>query len=156
MFGAACSPTAATTSARSSTSCAPTSSSRSTAPDLGPELAECLRELVHAAVASRETQRARVIPLAEAQAAILDAVARARAARGRPRATRAGSCSPSDVVAPEPVPPFANTAMDGYAVRAADTAGAADGSPVRLRVVGELPAGHAPDVASGPARRSAS
>ena len=31
--------------------------------------------------------------------------------------------------------------MDGYAVRAADTAGADEGAPVRLRVVGELAAG---------------
>jgi molybdopterin molybdotransferase len=46
----------------------------------------------------------------------------------------------------EPVPPFANTAMDGYAVRAADTAGA----PVRLRVVGSLAAGAPPDVEVGP------
>ncbi len=52
----------------------------------------------------------------------------------------------ADVVAGEPVPPFANTAMDGYAVRAADTAGA----PVRLRVVGDLPAGHAPTTPVGP------
>jgi molybdenum cofactor synthesis domain-containing protein len=51
-----------------------------------------------------------------------------------------------EVVAHEPVPPFANTAMDGYAVRAADTAGA----PVRLRVVGELPAGRAPTTAVAP------
>jgi len=42
-----------------------------------------------------------------------------------------------DVIAGEAVPPFANTAMDGYAVRAADTADA----PVRLHVVGELPSG---------------
>jgi len=49
----------------------------------------------------------------------------------------------------EPVPPFANTAMDGYAVRAADTAGALADTPVRLRVVGELPAGRAPDRAVG-------
>jgi molybdopterin molybdotransferase len=49
----------------------------------------------------------------------------------------------------EPVPPFANTAMDGYAVRAVDTAGAVDGAPVRLRVVGELPAGRAPERAVG-------
>jgi molybdenum cofactor synthesis domain-containing protein len=56
----------------------------------------------------------------------------------------------ADVVAGEPVPPFANTAMDGYAVRAADTAGASADAPVRLRVVGELPAGHAPTVAVGP------
>jgi molybdenum cofactor synthesis domain-containing protein len=38
--------------------------------------------------------------------------------------------------APEDVPRFANSAMDGYAVRAADMAG-----PVRLRVVGEVRAG---------------
>ena len=38
------------------------------------------------------------------------------------------------------VPPFANTAMDGFAVRAADTVN----PPVRLRVVGDLPAGRDP------------
>ena len=54
------------------------------------------------------------------------------------------------VIAPDAVPPFPNTAMDGYAVRAADTAGATEESPVRLRVVGDLPAGHAPTVAVGP------
>lgn len=42
--------------------------------------------------------------------------------------------------ADEAVPPFANTAMDGYAVRAADTAGA----PVTLRVAGTLAAGADP------------
>lgn len=47
--------------------------------------------------------------------------------------------------AAEAVPPFANTAMDGYAVRAADTAGA----PVRLRVAGTLAAGAAPDIPVG-------
>ena len=55
-----------------------------------------------------------------------------------------------DVIADEPVPPFANTAMDGYAVRAADTAGASVDAPVSLRVVGELPAGHAPTIPVGP------
>ena len=56
----------------------------------------------------------------------------------------------ADIVAGEQVPPFANTAMDGYAVRAADTAGASDATPVRLHVVGDLPAGHAPTVPVGP------
>ena len=46
-----------------------------------------------------------------------------------------------DVVATEPVPPFANTAMDGYAVRAADTTDA----PVTLPVVTEVAAGHPAD-----------
>ena len=63
-----------------------------------------------------------------------------------PLADALGLVLAADVVAGEPVPPFANTAMDGYAVRAADTAGA----PVRLRVVGDLPAGHAPTTAVGP------
>jgi molybdopterin molybdotransferase len=56
----------------------------------------------------------------------------------------------ADIVAGEQVPPFANTAMDGYAVRAADTVGATDATPVRLHVVGDLPAGHAPTVPVGP------
>jgi molybdopterin molybdotransferase len=54
-----------------------------------------------------------------------------------------------DVTTTEPVPSFANTAMDGYAVRAADTTGATSESPVRLRVTGELPAGRAPDRSVG-------
>lgn len=52
----------------------------------------------------------------------------------------------ADALAAENVPPFANTAMDGYAVRSADTAGA----PVELQVVGVLGAGTAPSVAVGP------
>jgi molybdopterin molybdotransferase len=50
-----------------------------------------------------------------------------------------------EVVAGEAVPPFANTAMDGYAVIAADTLGATEANPASLVVVGELPAGTAPD-----------
>ena len=46
------------------------------------------------------------------------------------------------VTSPEDVPPFANTAMDGYAVRAADTAGATEAAPVVLPVVAEVAAGH--------------
>ena len=49
------------------------------------------------------------------------------------------------VVATEDVPPFANSAMDGYALRAADTAGA----PVELRVMGSTMAGDAPAGAVG-------
>ena len=53
------------------------------------------------------------------------------------------------VVAPEPVPPFANTAMDGYALRAADTVGASPDAPVCLLVVDDLAAGRAPNVPVG-------
>lgn len=46
-----------------------------------------------------------------------------------------------DVAADIAVPPFDNSAVDGYAVRAADTAGAQPDSPVRLRTLPEVPAG---------------
>ena len=44
-------------------------------------------------------------------------------------------------VAPHALPPFANSAMDGFAARAVDLQTAAATSPVRLRVIGDLPAG---------------
>jgi molybdopterin molybdotransferase len=40
------------------------------------------------------------------------------------------------------VPPMDNSQMDGYAVRAADCAGAATGAGVRLKVTQRIPAGH--------------
>jgi len=46
-----------------------------------------------------------------------------------------------NAVAGEALPPFTNSAMDGYAVRSADTTGASPEHPVRLRLVGEVPAG---------------
>jgi len=42
------------------------------------------------------------------------------------------------------VPPFANSAMDGYAGQARDVAQASAAQPVRLRVLGEIRAGAAP------------
>lgn len=51
----------------------------------------------------------------------------------------------SDAVAPFSLPRFTNSAMDGFAVRAADVAAA----PVRLRVVGAVHAGDAATVAVG-------
>jgi molybdenum cofactor synthesis domain-containing protein len=57
-----------------------------------------------------------------------------------------GAVAAERVVASEPLPPFANTAMDGYAVRAADTSGA----PVELDVVGFIAAGSDGMVPVGP------
>ena len=53
------------------------------------------------------------------------------------------------------LPPFANSSMDGYAVRAADLAGATRDHPVCLRVVADIAAGHPQPVviASGTAAR---
>lgn len=54
------------------------------------------------------------------------------------------------VVSHEAVPPFDNTAMDGFAVRASDTAGA----PAELEIVETIAAGHAPVVEVLPGQAS--
>ena len=48
------------------------------------------------------------------------------------------------------LPPWANSAMDGYAIRAVDTAGATETAPLELRVVGDVAAGAAPNVTVEP------
>jgi molybdopterin molybdotransferase len=62
----------------------------------------------------------------------------------------AGRALRRSVVAPHALPPFRNSAMDGWAVRAADLAGATPAAPVTLRIVGELPAGTVSARAIGP------
>ncbi|WP_133743653.1 molybdotransferase-like divisome protein Glp [Actinorugispora endophytica] len=52
-----------------------------------------------------------------------------------------GSVLAEQVVAEVSLPPFDNSAMDGYAVRSADVAGASTGEPVLLPVVADIPAG---------------
>jgi molybdopterin molybdotransferase len=49
----------------------------------------------------------------------------------------------ADVVAEEDLPPFDRSTVDGYALRAADVAGAAAEAPVRLRVSAEVRMGEA-------------
>jgi molybdopterin molybdotransferase len=53
-----------------------------------------------------------------------------------------GQVLDEDISAGHDIPPLANTAMDGYAVRAADTAGATEQSPRELQVIGEVAAGY--------------
>jgi molybdopterin molybdotransferase len=84
-----------------------------------------------------------VIPLADVQREILGEVS-PLAPVTVPVRDALGLVTTRDVIAGEAVPPFANTAMDGYAVRAADIAAAGPEAPVRLTVAGELPAGRAP------------
>lgn len=66
-----------------------------------------------------------------------------------------GLVSAEDVVADCDIPPFRNSAMDGYAVRAADTAGATAASPVALDLIGAIAAGSlsAPSLSTGHAVR---
>jgi molybdopterin molybdotransferase len=61
-----------------------------------------------------------------------------------------GRVAARDVRSPNDVPPFARAAMDGYAVAAAETAGAARDAPVVLRVMGRLYTGQAPAAALAP------
>jgi molybdopterin molybdotransferase len=63
----------------------------------------------------------------------------------------------ADVAAAVSLPPWDNSAMDGYAIRAADTRDATEAEPARLRVVGDIAAGAAPStpVESGSAVRIA-
>ena len=85
-----------------------------------------------------------MIPLATARQVVLDACA-PLPPRQIPLDEALGCVSSETIVAREAVPAFANTAMDGYAVRAADT----EGAPVRLSVIGTLAAGAAPSTALG-------
>jgi molybdenum cofactor synthesis domain-containing protein len=91
-----------------------------------------------------------VIPLEDARRYVLDHTP-VLPPVAVPPARALGLVTAEAVTSAEDVPPFANTAVDGYAVQAADTTGA----PVTLRVVGLLPAGAAPStpVAAGEAVR---
>jgi len=91
-----------------------------------------------------------VIPLEEARQHVLERV-HPLAPLPMSLAEAQGLVLARDVISTESVPPFANTAMDGFAVIAADTVAA----PVVLDVVGTIAAGSAelPHVGRGQAAR---
>jgi molybdopterin molybdotransferase len=77
-----------------------------------------------------------VIPLEEARAHVLARIA-PLGVEDAALAEALGAVTAEAVVATESVPPFPNSAMDGYAVRAVDTIGA----PVTLTSIGMIAAG---------------
>src|SRR5215831_3634712 len=79
-----------------------------------------------------------MISVAEGQARILAEVVRPISPESVPVAHALGRVLAHDVAAPFDVPPADNSAVDGYAVRAADLVA---GGRARLRVVADLPAG---------------
>ena len=85
-----------------------------------------------------------MIPLEEARTYVLD-----RCSRKEPIFTPVndafGLVTAVDVIAKESIPPFANTAMDGFAVRSSDVAVV----PVQLRIIETIAAGYAPKLAVG-------
>src|SRR5262245_31224295 len=56
----------------------------------------------------------------------------------------------TDIRAADDLPPFSNSSMDGFALRAADSANAAPASPTTLRVVVDIPAGTSPTISLAP------
>jgi len=66
-----------------------------------------------------------------------------------PLGAAAGTVVAADLPCPNAVPPFDNSAMDGFAVRAEDTADATQDAPVSLRVIGMITAGESASGVSG-------
>jgi molybdopterin molybdotransferase len=91
------------------------------------------RRLLEVEDARREVLE-RVAPLGSEQIPLREALGRVLA---------------EDVDAPEPVPGFDNSAMDGFAVRADDTRRASEAAAVALRLVGESRAGHPAEAVVG-------
>ncbi len=89
----------------------------------------------------------RLLSVEEARSAVLAAIAGPTPAERAYLAEARGRILAEDVISLTALPPWDNSAMDGYAIRAADVAAATDGAPVRLDVTGEVRAGSAPDTA---------
>lgn len=85
------------------------------------------------------------LTVAEALARVLEGV-RPLSMEKVPLTAALGRVLASAVRAEESLPPFANSAMDGYAVRAEDVATAGREQPVALDVAGDIAAGMAPEV----------
>ena len=81
-----------------------------------------------------------MIPLQEASSYVLETVQRLNSERVDLLKSR-GRVTAESIISKESVPPFDNTAVDGYAVIAADTHEASDESPIALTVLESIAAG---------------
>jgi molybdopterin molybdotransferase len=91
----------------------------------------------------------KLIGLAEARRIVLESCTRLPSEHV-PLEQALGRALADDVRSDVAIPPFDNSSMDGFAVRAEDTAAVDSGKPVRLRVVDESRAGHPAESAVGP------
>jgi molybdopterin molybdotransferase len=66
-----------------------------------------------------------------------------------------GCVTVSDLASPIDLPSFPSSAMDGFAIRAADVAGAAPDRPVPLRIAGRVQMGRLPEGPVGPGEAAA-
>ena len=95
----------------------------------------------------------RMLTVEEAQEIVLDSVSVSGIERV-PLSESQGRVLAEDVAPKYDVPPHDNSSVDGYAVRAADTAGASAEGPRRLGVLEEIPAGIVPSAAVSPGSAS--
>lgn len=72
---------------------------------------------------------------------LIEATAPILPAEEMPLQEAVGLVAADKLLCPTAVPPFDNSAMDGFAVRAEDTATASQASPVNLKVLGSITAG---------------
>ncbi len=90
-----------------------------------------------------------LLSVAEAQARILKAL-QAVGQEHIPLERSAGRVLAGEIRAGNDLPGFANSSMDGFAVTAADVAGASSQTPVTLRVTADIPAGAIPEITLRP------
>lgn len=86
----------------------------------------------------------RLLSVEEALAQVLGAVGAPLPAESIPTADALGRVLAAPIHSTTALPPWDNSAMDGYAIRAADTEGASDDAPRRIAVIGDVAAGAAP------------
>jgi molybdopterin molybdotransferase len=87
----------------------------------------------------------RLLSVEAARSAVLAAIDGPTAAELAYLSEARGRILAEDVISLTALPPWDNSAMDGYAIRAADVSVATDDAPVLLGVVGEVRAGSAPE-----------
>jgi molybdopterin molybdotransferase len=87
----------------------------------------------------------RLLSVEEARGAVLDAIVGPTPAELAYLVEARGRILAEDVISLTALPPWDNSAMDGYAIRSTDVPAATEDAPVRLDVVGEVRAGSAPE-----------
>ncbi|MDF2734070.1 MAG: molybdopterin molybdotransferase MoeA [Chloroflexota bacterium] len=88
----------------------------------------------------------RLLSVEEARRAVFAAISGATPAEVAWLIEARGRVVAETVTSPIALPPWDNSAMDGYAIRASDVAEATEDGPTRLEVIGEVRAGQAPEV----------
>jgi molybdopterin molybdotransferase len=93
----------------------------------------------------------KVLPAAQALETLLDRLPAGIRTESVLTSEALGRVLAERLVAQSPLPAFARSTMDGYAVRSADTFGATESLPAYLSIAGEVPMARAPEKAVGPA-----